>query len=60
MVRGKHLAIFDYSIDKEHSTLRLSLSDFVAAVVPYHGSIYADPATGAIWRISNSASDLPR
>lgn len=59
MVRGKHLAVFDYSIDREHSTLQLSLSDLATAVIPYHGSIYADTSTGAIWRITNSASDLP-
>lgn len=59
MVRGKHLAVFDYSIDKEHSTLKLSLGDLAAAVIPYHGSIYADASNGAIWRITNSASDLP-
>jgi hypothetical protein len=58
-VRGKRLAVFDYSIDREHSTLKLSLGEFTAAVIPYHGSIYADPATGAIWRITDSASDLP-
>jgi hypothetical protein len=59
IVRGKHLAVFDYSIDKEHSTLKLSLGDLAAAVIPYHGSIYADASTGKIWRITNSASDLP-
>ncbi len=58
-VRGKRLAVFDYSIDKEHSTLRLSLSDLVKGIVPYHGSIYADDATGAVRRITNSAFDIP-
>lgn len=59
MVRGRRVAVFDYSIDKEHSTLKLSLGDVAAAVIPYHGSIYADASTGAIWRITNGASELP-
>lgn len=53
------LAVFDYQIDKQHSTLSLSLGDLAKAVVPYHGSIYADPASGAIWRITSNPSDIP-
>jgi len=58
--RGHLLAAYDYSIDKEHSTLKLSLSDLAQAVLPYHGSVYADPATGAIWHISDEANEIPR
>ena len=58
-LRGKRVAVFDYIVDNEHSTLRLSLSNLVRAVVPYHGSIYADPATGVVWRITNSPFDIP-
>ena len=58
-VRGKRLAVFDFSVDKENSTLSLNLSDLVKAVVAYHGSLYADPATGAVWRITDTASDIP-
>jgi hypothetical protein len=58
-LRGKRLAVFDYSVDKQHSTLTLSLSDLAKAVVPYRGSVYADPATGAVWRITDTASDIP-
>ena len=58
-VGGKWLVVFDYSIDKQHSTLSLTLGDLAKAVVPYHGSIYADPATGAIWRITSNPSDIP-
>jgi hypothetical protein len=53
------LAAFDYEIDKQHSTLSLTLGDLAKAVVPYHGSIYVDPATGAIWRITSNPSDIP-
>lgn len=58
-VREKRLAVFDYSIDQANSTLRLTLNDLKEAIVPYHGSIYADPSSGAIWRVTNRASDLP-
>ncbi len=57
--RGRVVAVFDYSIDKEHSTLKLSLSDLAHAIVPYHGSVYADPTSGAIWRVTSSASEIP-
>ena len=58
-LRGKRLAVFDFTVDKQHSTLRLSLSDLAKAIVPYRGSIYADPSTGAVWRISDTALDIP-
>lgn len=58
-VRGKRLAVFDFSVDRQHSTLTLNLSDLVKAIVPYYGSLYADPDTGAVWRISDTASDIP-
>ena len=58
-LRGKRLAVFDYSVDREHSTLTLSLSDLAKATVPYTGSVWGDPATGAVWRITDTASDIP-
>ncbi len=59
ILAGKRMAVFDFSVDREHSTLRLRLSDLAHAVVPYSGSVYADPETGAVWRISDKASDIP-
>jgi hypothetical protein len=59
VIQGKRVAIFGYSIDVTHSTLTLSLSDLAKATVPYHGTIYGDPETGAVWRITNAANDLP-
>lgn len=56
---GRRLAVYDYAIDKEHSTLKLSLSDLAQAVLAYHGSIYADPQDGAIWHISDEADEIP-
>jgi hypothetical protein len=58
-LRGRRVAVFDYSVDKEHSTLSLSLSDLAKAIVPYRGSVFADPATGAVWRITDDASEIP-
>ncbi len=58
-IRGRRVAVFDYLVDHEHSTLKLTLSDLAHSVVPYHGSVYADSVTGAVWRISNSAFDIP-
>jgi hypothetical protein len=58
-IRGKRLAVFDYVVDKEHSVLSLSLGGYVKAVVPYTGSVYCDPATGAVWRITDTVSDIP-
>ena len=59
VLSGKRVAVFDYSVDKEHSTLSLRLSDLAHAVVPYRGSVYADPATGAVWRIDDVAPEIP-
>ena len=58
-VRGRSAAVFDYAVDKAHSRLSLSLSDVAHAVVAYHGSIYADPSTGAVWRVTNAITDIP-
>ena len=55
----KHLANFKYWIDKEHSTLKLSLSDLAQAVLAYSGTITADPSTGEVWRLTNGTSDIP-
>jgi len=60
VIRGKRVAVFDFAIDREHSTLTLSLSDLAKAVVPYHGSVYGDPESGVIWRITDAAVDLPK
>ncbi len=58
-VRGKRLAVFDFEVDRQHSTLSLQLSDLARATLPYHGDVYADPETGAIWRITNTVFAIP-
>ena len=44
----------------QHSTLRLSLSDLARATIPYSGTVSLDPATGAILRITDIATDIPK
>ena len=57
---GKKMAVFGYNIDREHSTVKLSLNDLATAVVAYHGVVFADPANGKVWRISSEAMDIPK
>lgn len=59
IVDGSRVAAFTYSIDKEHSKLRLGLTGIVGALVPYRGSILADPQTGGIKRITYVPHDIP-
>ena len=59
-LRGRRVAVFDYIVDKAHSTLSLRLSNLAKATIPYHGSVYADPGMGAVWRITDTATDIPR
>lgn len=56
-LQGHRLAVFEYSIDAEHSRLTLGVTDDV--VVPYRGFLYADPGTGDLWRITSSPFDMP-
>jgi hypothetical protein len=56
-VRGHRVAKFNYAIDREHSTL--SLTNYIKATVPYHGSVAADPATGAVWHVTSGSDEIP-
>jgi hypothetical protein len=58
-IRGNRVAVFDFSVVKEHSGLKLSDSDLVSAIVPFQGSVYADPKSGVVLRISQLAPDVP-
>lgn len=58
-LRGKRMAKFDYAVSQEHSTLSLTLSDLAKAVVAYHGSVYANPETGNVFRVITQTSDIP-
>lgn len=59
-VRGKRLAVYDFSVDRERSTLSLHMGDVAGATVGYEGSVDADPETGAVWRIVYTAKDIPK
>ncbi len=58
-VRGHRVVVFDFAVDQAHSTLKLTLSDLAHSVVPYRGSVYANPDTGEVWRITDSPYDIP-
>jgi hypothetical protein len=59
-LNGKRLAVFDYSIDRKHTSLSLTLSDLGRAFIPYHGSFFVEAAGGTVWRISSQAEEIPR
>lgn len=58
-IRGHRVAVFDFWIDRDHSTLELSWGPLGTAVVAYSGSISADPASGAVLRVIETASNIP-
>ena len=58
-IGDKRLAAFNYSITKEHSALKLS-KDYYTAVLGYHGSVYAEPESGVVWKITDTTSEIPK
>jgi len=54
----RQVAVFEYQVDQQHSSLRLSLGA-AESLVAFHGLIYTDPASGTVWRITNEAEDFP-
>jgi hypothetical protein len=58
-VANRRVVVFDFTVDKERSTMTLRAGGKGGAVVGYDGSIYADPETGAVWRIAYAAKDVP-
>jgi hypothetical protein len=57
-LNGRRVAVFEYAIDQEHSRISVSL-DNLEVFVPYRGSLYADPETGDLWRITCTLLDMP-
>jgi len=55
---GRRLAVFEYSIDAQHSMISLGVTG-VDLILPYRGLLYADPDTGELWRITSELFDLP-
>jgi len=60
VLRGKKLAVLEYAIQREHSTLRLALDNGASAVVAYEGVVYTDAENGSVYRITDRAVDIPR
>jgi hypothetical protein len=67
-LRSRRFAVFHYSVSQQDSQWGMDSTSEKdsnwtwiksGAYVPYSGSIYVDPATGAIWRMSDVVTDLP-
>lgn len=63
-LRGRRMAVFNYSISSAHSSYSISYSagpgDEQHIITAYKGQIYADENTGEIARIRFVAVDIPR
>lgn len=58
VVGNKRVGVFEYTVDRQHSSLRLSLGS-EETIVAFHGLLYTDSTTGTVWRITNEADDFP-
>jgi hypothetical protein len=56
-IRGHRVAKFNYTIDREHSSM--SLTSYIKATVAYGGSIFGEPETGAVWRVTSGSAEIP-
>ncbi len=59
-LRGKRMAVFNYFIDSGHSNYSIDYQREQRIITAYKGLIYADEYTGAIFRITFVAVDIPR
>jgi hypothetical protein len=57
-VDGHPVAVLNFSIDKSHSTLKLT-GEMGSGIAPYRGSVTVDPQTGEIWKVTDAAFDIP-
>jgi hypothetical protein len=58
-LRGKRAAVFNYFIDSGHSNYTIEYQREQRIITAYKGMIYADENTGAIFRITFVAVDIP-
>lgn len=63
-VSDKQLAVFHYTIPADHSRYTVSYCcdqrvGGVSVTVAYRGDLFVDPETGAVWRVTRDALDLP-
>ncbi len=56
-IREHKTARIDYAIDLQHSSMELT--NYIKAKVPYHGSVYIDPANGTVWRVTSGTTQIP-
>jgi hypothetical protein len=65
MLDGKRLAVFDYSVDRAHSNLEITWCCDVHGggwrkiTAEYRGSLSIEPASGAIFRVTRLAVNIP-
>ena len=56
-IREHKTVRIDYAIDVQHSSMELT--NYIKAKVPYHGSVYIDPANGTVWRVTSGTKEIP-
>jgi hypothetical protein len=56
---GAAVAVYNYSISREHSSYTLDYEDQQHIVTAYRGRIYADPDSGVIYHITFEAFGIP-
>jgi hypothetical protein len=59
-LRGKRMAVFNYTIDSAHSDYRITYENEQQIITAYRGLIYADEYTGVVSRITFEAINIPR
>jgi hypothetical protein len=60
-LRGQRTAIFNYSIDRRHSSYSITdRTDNQSIVTAYRGQVYGNAETGEISRIVINAVDIPK
>ncbi len=57
-VQNTRAAVFAYRVDLAHSTMHIQNGP-EGAMTPYHGLVFANPADGAVLRITSEAEDIP-
>ncbi len=57
-VQGQKVAVFTYRVPLDKSAMRLE-GNRMATIVAFHGLVFAQPETGAVYRITTEAEGLP-
>lgn len=59
-LRGKRVAVFNYSIDSGHSDYHITYDNAQQIITAYRGLVYADEYTGVVSRITFEAVNIPK